>query len=1024
LTQLGYQDDQLVLYVAATASGTATLSDNTYIYAFAANSSTTSPSNRRTDLLWTWPATISAANSNLGEIVGAGAVHRNGTVCFGTAARGNPTFGGSNGVIALNGGKKVWQFETASGVTSNILAGGVFEEDGCCDFVYFVTGDGSSEATLYAVNVYTGVEEWSFTLTASEDIDSPPTSNFAFGLNADLIVPFGEKVYSIDRATGNQNWVEAVGSTDPFVAAPAIHKTEGGTEINIYLGNTGGRFYRLIVNEDNTGLDLSPTKKIKDNQLCEITRSMGQMYSSPVMFGGGQGVFQLDNAGLMVAWKMNGKELWRYNYNIEITDARQPAVTSKGEVLVAIANTITAIGGSGGCSAGFSTVDPSLVTKSNPNGFCDKCGSGNYSASVGSEVCERCVPGFWSDAEGAIFCYKCQEPEWCLGGNQCVEGNVGTMCASCQQGWYLLFKDCLECPENPFVYTLAVIGGVIFLMMLYMHFTRGTKFAYEVAKDDILAIYINNGTRCEQCAASVTCGLMGTTSKRVECKVTRVIDDYSLEVAGNFGNKRKIKDVPFWLIKCRVYGDEVRKQGSGRVTVAPTIAALDKETQARLREATAQGLLEEEGLDAGAGLDIKALLKKDVREELGLDTAGATAENRSIVHGKTQSAGVEVIMAASLIVVGYAQSSSLFVEIPVAWPYFFTRIFGLLGQYLTLDLTSMAISPDCQWYWSYERKWYTAMMMPIVLMSMLIMQYHVYEACVPHILIRKQMQNKVINTACIMMVLLYVFVTAKTIEPFDCTRWQDGTSTLNKDPSVSCQWTQKGGTEFTSYAGMAFLGILFFIFYGVGIPAALFSMLYTAKVNHTMGAVMTKEKFGWIYIRFTYEFYFWEIVIMFRKFLFVLVVLLTDTPKQTLSYLLAANLSAMLLQYYYRPFNCFDCLLSRSRRCTHWGAMDQLEVFLLAAQLVTLAVGMHIINNGAESVGPPEPGEPLSTPDLIMITAVGLAGLSAILVISYLYMKTYLLRNKMRNAGDKNEYQTAQNMQAINTDAADFFCGC
>jgi len=1014
----------LVLYVAATASGTATLSDNTYIYAFAANSSTTSPSNRRTDLLWTWPATISAANSNLGEIMGTGAVHRNGTVCFGTAARGHVSFGGTNGVIALNSGKKVWQFETSAGVSSNLLVDGVFEEDGCCDFVYFVTGDGSSEATLYAVNVYSGVEEWSFTLTASEDIDSPPTSNFAFGLNSDLIVPFGEKVYSIDRATGDQNWVEAIGSTDPFVSAPAIHKTEGGTEINIYLGNTGGRFYRLIVNQDNTGLDLSPTKRIKDNQLCEITRSMGQMYSSPVMFGGGQGVFQLDNAGLMVAWKMNGKELWRYNFNIEIADARQPAVTSEGEILVGIANTITAIGGDGGCSAGYSTVDPSLVSKSNPNAFCDKCGSGNYSASVGSDVCERCLPGYWSEAEGAIFCYKCQEPEWCLGGNKCVDGNVGTMCASCQEGWYLLFKDCLECPENPFVYTLAVIGGVILLMMLYMHFSRGTKFAYEVAKDDILAIYVNNGSRCEQCAASVTCGLMGTTSKRVECKVTRVIDDYSLEVSGNFGNKRKIKDVPFWLIKCRVYGDEVRKQGSGRVTVAPTIGALDKETQKRLKEATAQGLLEEEGLDAGAGLDIKALLKKDVREELGLDTAGSTAENRSIVHGKTQSAGVEVIMAASLIVVGYAQSSSLFVEIPVAWPYFFTRIFGLLGQYLTFDLTSMAISPDCQWYWSYERKWYTAMMLPMVLMSMLIVQYHVYEACVPHILIRKQMQNKVINTACIMMVLLYVFVTAKTIEPFDCTQWQDGTSTLNKDPSVSCQWTQKGGTEFTSYAGMAFLGILFFIFYGVGIPATLFSMLYTAKINHTMGAVMTKEKFGWIYIRFTYEFYFWEIVIMFRKFLFVLIVLLTDTPKQTLSFLLAANLSAMLLQYYYRPFNCFDCLLSRSRRCTHWGAMDQLEVFLLAAQLVTLAVGMHIINNGAESVGPPAPGEPLSTPDLIMITAVIIAGLSAVLVISYLYMKTYLLRNKMRNAGDKNEYQTAQNMQAINTDAADFFCGC
>ena len=201
-------------------------------------------------------------------------------------------------------------------------------------------------------------------------------------------------------------------------------------------------------------------------------------------------------------------------------------------------------------------------------------------------------------------------------------------------------------------------------------------------------------------------------------------------------------------------------------------------------------------------------------------------------------------------------------------------------------------------------------------------------------------------------------------------------------------------------------------------------MLYTAKVNHTMGSVMTKEKFGWIYIRFTYEFYFWEIIIMFRKFVFVLVALLSDTPRRTLSWCMVANILAMLVQYYYRPFNCFDCLLSRSRRCTHWGAMDQLEIGLLAAQMVMLSVGLYLVDAGETETEAPKPGDPLSTPDIIMLSAVGIAFLLMFVVISYLYTKTALLRNKMKNAGDKNEYQTAQNMQAVNTDAADFFCGC
>ena len=52
---------------------------------------------------------------------------------------------------------------------------------------------------------------------------------------------------------------------------------------------------------------------------------------------------------------------------------------------------------------------------------------------------------------------------------------------------------------------------------------------------------------------------------------------------------------------------------------------------------------------------------------------------------------------------------------------------------------------------------------------------------------------------------------------------------------------------------------------------------------------------------------------MFRKFVFVLVVLLAETPRSTLSYCIVANLLAMMLQYYYRPFNCFDCLLRYPR---------------------------------------------------------------------------------------------------------------
>jgi hypothetical protein len=325
----------------------------------------------------------------------------------------------------------------------------------------------------------------------------------------------------------------------------------------------------------------------------------------------------------------------------------------------------------------------------------------------------------------------------------------------------------------------------------------------------------------------VSCGLLGTKAKRMECKVTRVIDDYSLEVLGNFGNAKRIKDMPYWLIKCRVYGDEVRKQGSGRVTVNAATSLMGEDERRVLKEMDKQGVLEDETTE-GIG-DLTNLMKKDVTKDLDLDM-GVTGDDRSIVHGKSQNVGTEVIMAASLIMVGYAQSNAVFVSIPIGWPFFFVRFFAILSPLTSFDISSLSVSPDCQWYWSYTRKFYSAMFFPLLIGAFLVVQYNIYEACVPHVLIRKQYQNKVINTMCIMMVLLYVFITAKTIEPYNCTTWEDGSTTLNKDPQVECQWTTNAQTEFTPYAIMAMSGMFFFLFYGVGIPTLLFSMLYSAKV--------------------------------------------------------------------------------------------------------------------------------------------------------------------------------------------------
>jgi hypothetical protein len=105
--------------------------------------------------------------------------------------------------------------------------------------------------------------------------------------------------------------------------------------------------------------------------------------------------------------------------------------SNHGYIHITPTQSVVAIGGSGGCVAGYSTTDIDLINADNYDQFCRKCGSGNYSARVGSDECSYCTAGKWSINEGATFCYKCEQAEWCPGGDRCELGSEGTMCAQC-----------------------------------------------------------------------------------------------------------------------------------------------------------------------------------------------------------------------------------------------------------------------------------------------------------------------------------------------------------------------------------------------------------------------------------------------------------------------------------------------------------------------------------------------------------------------------------------------------------------
>uniref|UniRef100_A0A7S2SXR1 Pyrrolo-quinoline quinone repeat domain-containing protein n=1 Tax=Rhizochromulina marina TaxID=1034831 RepID=A0A7S2SXR1_9STRA len=993
-----------VVYVAASAD--TSQGSNTYIYSFTANVTNTNSALYR----WRYPATFNRFFSGLGQITGSGALNANGTLFFGLRALTGEDEPGQNGVLALRQGEQLWLLETDYGVST------VITDD---LYVYFVSG-----GSLFCVQGSSGVVLWQRSLVNGQT--GVPFNGFpSFGSTGlDIVVGYGEYLNSVGRANGTVFWRRQVNGN--IKAAPAISGRK------IFVGTDAGLLYGLKRTTENSN---------PPSELWVVV--LNPMTSSPVVMGNGRGsravLVQLDDLGRLNAVNLRkGSVAWTYDYGegFSALNGGQPVVNQYGQIIVGTqsSNVMLAVGDGwrGGCPAGTET--RSDISEANPD-FCALCKSGSFSGDVGRDSCTVCPPGRWSDDIGATFCYTCEYEESCLGGNNCTLETDGVACSQCVRYEYYRFVSlCKECPEGRYatlMSSLYLIGAVVFVA-LYMHFKRGTKFAYEITKDDVISLWVDNAPFCTR-MRNKCCPCCGSGSGEwVDQKVTRVMDDYTLEVEGHFGNARRIKNTKFVIKKCRRYGDEITAKGTGFVSIDPVVGQLEErllDGQDNAGQWEAQSTLdpsqEQEGghLDSGAtggrmhtassfNLDKQGIKLSNFFKSYGDDFA-VHGDSRSIVRGKSTSAGTEMIMAASLVMVSYAQTTSFFVSIPVGWPAFMLNAFETMSRVISFDIPTLIPSPDCVWGLGYTSKWLMAMLAPLCILVLLRLLYLSYGWCVQHVLKRKQYQNRVINVACIIVVLLYVFLTAKTVEPFACTKQTFRFKTMNADPSIQCE----GFFGNPRYSFLVWLGICFFCLYGIGIPMTLWSMLTKAKREHMMGSIVVRQRFGWLYMRFTSQYYYWEIVILSRKFILVLIVLLGKSVREMIVWSMFIVCLAILVQYHYRPFNCFDCLLNHSRRCTHWGAMDSLEMGLLFANLAVLVVGLYLLRMGADS------GD-VGLVQLIILCTFAAAAIGLIVVVAFLYIKTKYLQYKFKNSGERNEYQTAQNMNAVNTDAIDFFCGC
>ncbi|KAJ6235763.1 insulin-like growth factor binding protein [Anaeramoeba flamelloides] len=291
------------------------------------------------------------------------------------------------------------------------------------------------------------------------------------------------------------------------------------------------------------------------------------------------------------------------------------------------------------------------------------------------------------------------------------------------------------------------------------------------------------------------------------------------------------------------------------------------------------------------------------------------------------------------ILISFFQIIVLFPGMKLNWPYDITNFFQSLSFF---NFNTDYLALECTLTLSYTEKWFAIQLMPFILIIFLALLYlvlfvhskivksiggkfiHAFPSlCVkpestehsiflrPLIYLRYYffkfwhsgmdnkalwgIKNNCINAWLAFLFLLYLILCLKILELFDCSYSENlKRYTLNYNTNYYCY-------DSWWYKMLPFV-IIFALLYIVGIPVFLcWVLLYHSKhvnektFNARLGLLTSKYKKEW---------FFWEFVLLIKKFLIVIFyIYLTNYPNAQLTLFYLIILLSIILQLYSNPFN-------------------------------------------------------------------------------------------------------------------------
>ncbi|KAJ3442000.1 hypothetical protein M0812_14022 [Anaeramoeba flamelloides] len=510
---------------------------------------------------------------------------------------------------------------------------------------------------------------------------------------------------------------------------------------------------------------------------------------------------------------------------------------------------------------------------------CNLCSIGTYQNSKGQSNCMDCLQGSYTDQEGSTTC------ELCTSGTYQNE-NGQFQCKNCDFNTYQQYigaTECLYCPL--FSETLATQ-------------TQSIKECF-----CSIGYYGEPGTNCQKCPDNGICNTFN--------------QQYPLPSEGYWSSKTDLNT----LIKCEIYescpGYETEKCDS---------------------ELGYTGYLCSECLSGFYKFEDQCEIcpiNNNSRLILFFILFVILIILLLIIAKKGKN-----YFGSFSIFINFLQVIAILPKLDYNWPIKLTDYFQFFSI-INFNIDFLAL--ECSINLIYEEKWFIIMLLPFILIFILLLIYiflfihsHLVKFIGP-ILINKfpnlcakpnksQNQNKLlfilslirsflmkiflnswskenlkvflntcINVFVASLLVLYLILALKIFEFFDCNYSSNLKQYIfQPDKNHFCfdQWW---------YQLLPFV-IVFMILYIIGIPIFFATMLWyhSKKVNEKV----FNQRLSLLYSRYKIEYFYWEIIIIFRKFFIVIFeIYLTNYPLVQIILLICCLLFSIIIQNIYKPYN-------------------------------------------------------------------------------------------------------------------------